>query len=109
MSIKSYLFILFAAYFATFLRLLIDNNILVSLLGSFVCGFVIARRFNSNRKNILLIGFCSCFTSFSGFIYYLYQLSNEEEFLSIFFNANVIIISNILIMYFGFLMSRKIT
>ena len=109
MKRKKIILILIFAYLATFLRFFIDNNLLVSLIGSFLYGFVIARTFSNTKKEILLSGFCSCFTSFSGFIYFLYELIIKRYYLSLFVYLNLIIIFNLLIMYFGFLISRKIT
>tara|TARA_B100000945_G_C20361946_1_gene587611 strand:- start:269 stop:598 length:330 start_codon:yes stop_codon:yes gene_type:complete len=109
MNIKNFIFILFASYFATLIRLYIDNNFLISIIGSFFFGFIIARKLSQSMNMILLTGFCSCFTSFTGFIYFLYELINQENFITIFFYLNIIIIFNLLMMYFGFHISRKIT
>ncbi len=98
-----------ASYFGTFLRIYIDNNFLVSLIGSFFFGFVIAKKFQKSTKKILLSGFCSCLTSFSGFIYFLYLLINEQDYLKIFLYLNLILVSNIIIMYSGYVISRKLT
>ena len=109
MKIIFYIKILLIAYFATFLRFYIDNIILVSILGSFLYGFVIARQIRNSEKEILLSGFCSCFTSFSGFIYFLYQLFIQGYYWKLFFYLNLIVIFNLIIMYCGFCISRKIT
>ena len=89
------------------MRFLINNNLLVSIIGSFVYGFVIARTISKSKKEILLSGFCSCFTSFSGFVYFLYELIIKGYYFKLFFYLNFIIIFNLLIMYVGFLISRK--
>tara|TARA_A100000164_G_scaffold373904_1_gene405980 strand:+ start:704 stop:1033 length:330 start_codon:yes stop_codon:yes gene_type:complete len=107
---KKFVLILIAvSYFATFLRLYLNNNFIVSFIGSFLYGFVFSRNISKLRKEILLVGFCSCFTSFSGFVYYLYQLILQGNYLELFFYLNLIIISNLIIMYIGFLLSRKMT
>ena len=97
------------AYFATFLRYFIDNNFLISIIGSFFFGFVIASKFCKSIKNFLLSGFCSCFTSFTGFIYFFKQLIGKEDFITVFINLNLVILLNIVFMYCGFSISRKIT
>ena len=109
MKTNFFLKILLIAYFATFLRYYLDNNLLVSVIGSFIYGFVIERKISKFKKEILLSGFCSCFTSFTGFIYFLYQLIIQGYYLKLFFYLNVIIILNLIIMYIGFFISRKMT
>ena len=109
MNIKTFIYVLFASYFATLLRLYIDNNLIISVIGSFFFGFVIAKRFRKSINKILLSGFCSSFTSFSGFIYFFYNLINEEDLIKIFIYLNIIFISNLFMMYLGFVLSRKIT
>ncbi len=107
-NVKKFLFLLIASYCATFLRFYVDNNFIVSIWGSFLFGFIIARRLGKTLNHILLTGFCSCLTSFSGFIFFLYRFISQENVLKIVFYLNIIIISNLLMMYFGFMMSRKI-
>jgi len=63
-----------AAYLATFLRLTINNNFFISIIGSFFVGFFISKRLSYSTEKILMSGFFSCFTSFSGFIYFLYKI-----------------------------------
>ena len=109
MKIKYYIYILFASYIASFFRFFIDNSILVSFFGSFFFGFVIARKLSNFKKRIFLSGFCSCFTSFTGFIHVLHKLINQGEFIKLFFYLNIIVIINLVSMYCGFLISRKIT
>jgi len=108
MNIKNFIFILFASFLATFLRFIIDNNFIVSIFGSFFFGFVIARRLSQSKNEILLSGFCSCFTSFSGFIYFLNKIIQQEEFFKIFLYLNIVLLVNLIMMFFGFMISRKI-
>tara|TARA_B100001989_G_scaffold90974_1_gene63346 strand:- start:145 stop:474 length:330 start_codon:yes stop_codon:yes gene_type:complete len=108
-KINNFIYILLACYLGTFLRLLIDNNFIISLFGSFLVGLIISKRFNYGSEKILLSGFCSCFTSFSGFIYFLYKIFNQGEWIKFLIFSNLIIILNLFTMYFGFWISRKIT
>jgi len=73
-KIKNFIYILLAAYLATFLRIIINNNFFVSIIGSFLVGFFINRRLSYSTEKILFSGFFSCFTSFSGFIYFLFKI-----------------------------------
>jgi len=109
MKIKSFVYILLACYVGTFLRLSIDNNFIISILGSFFVGFIISKKLSYSSEKILLSGFFSCFTSFSGFIYFLYKIFNQGDWIKFIMFLNLIIIVNLFTMYFGFWISRKIT
>ena len=103
------IYITLACYIGTFLRLFIDNNIITSIIGSFLFGCIISKRLSNASEKILLSGFCSCFTSFSGFIYFLYKIIDQGAWIKFIIFFNAIIIINLLTMYFGFWISRKIT
>ena len=107
MKTNHFIYIFLAAYLATFLRLSINNNFHVSIIGSFLYGFVFSRKISKLKKEILLTGFCSCFTSYSGFINFLYHLINQGNYLKLFLCLNLVVILNLVIMYVGFLLSRK--
>ncbi len=109
MKIKSFVYILLACYVGTFLRLSIDHNFIISILGSFFVGFIISKKLSYSSEKILLSGFFSCFTSFSGFIYFLYKIFNQGDWIKFIMFLNLIIIVNLFTMYFGFWISRKIT
>ena len=109
MKIKSLVFIIVSCYLGTFLRLYIDNNFIISIIGSFFVGFIISKRLSYSSEKILLSGFFSCFTSFSGFIYFLYKIFNQGEFMKFIIFFNLIIILNLLTMNFGYWVSRKFT
>ena len=109
MKINIFIYFLLTAYLATFLRLLINNNLFTSIIGSFLVGFLIGKRLSYSNKQILLTGFFACFTSFSGFIYFLYKILNEGEWIKFIIFFNLIIILNLFTMFMGFFISRKIT
>jgi len=108
-KIKIFFYILLACYLATFLRIYIENNLIISLIGSFFVGFIINKKLTFSTKKILLQGFFSCFTSFTGFIYILHKVIHEGNWMKFIISINLIIILNLLTMYFGFFISRKIT
>jgi len=108
-KINNFIYIFLAAYLATFLRLTINNNFIISIIGSFLVGFFVSKRLSYSTVIILLIGFFSCFTSFSGFIYFLYKIFNQGDWIKFIFFFNLIIIVNLFAMYFGSWISRKIT
>jgi CrcB protein len=109
MKIKSFIYILLACFAATFLRLSINNNFIVSIIGSLFFGFVISKRLSYSIEKIMLSGFFSCFTSFTGFIYFLYKILNQGDWIKFIIFFNLIILINLFTMYFGFWISRKIT
>ena len=109
MKINNFFYILLAAYLATFLRLTINNNFLISIIGSFLVGFFISRKLSYATEKILLSGFFSCFTSFSGFIYFLYKILNQGDWIKFIIFLNLIIIVNLFTMFVGFWIGRKIS
>ena len=109
MKINNFIYILLAAYLATFLRLAINNNFFISIIGSFLVGFFISKRLSYSIEKILLTGFFSCFTSFSGFIYFLYSIFVKGDWIKFIIFFNLIIILNLFTMFFGFYIGRKVT
>ena len=109
MKIKNFIYILLAGYLGTFFRLLIDNNFIISIIGSFFVGFLISKGLSDSSKKILLSGFFSCFTSFSGFIYFLYKIISQGDWIKFIVFFNLIIIVNLFTMLLGFFISRKMT
>jgi len=108
-KLNHFVYILLAAYLATFLRLTINNNFFISIIGSFLVGFLIGKRLSYSIEKILLSGFFSCFTSFSGFIYFLHEILSQGDWIKFIIFLNSVILLNIFTMYFGFWISRKIT
>jgi len=107
-KINNFIYILVAAYLATFLRLAINNNFVISIIGSFLVGFLMSKRLSYPIEKILLSGFFSCFTSFSGFVYFLYKILNQGDWIKFIIFLNLIIIVNLFTMFVGFWISRKI-
>ena len=109
MKTNNFIYIFLAAYLATFLRLTINNNFFISIIGSFLVGFFISKRLSYSIEKVLFSGFFACFTSFSGFIYFLYKILNQGDWIKFIIFFNLIIIVNLFTMLFGFWISRKIT
>jgi len=109
MKINNIFYILLAAYLATFLRLTINNDIFISIIGSFFVGFIINKKLSYSTEKILLSGFFSCLTSFSGFIFFLFKIFNQGDWIKFIIFSNLIIIVNLFTMLLGFWISRKIT
>ncbi|KGG03206.1 hypothetical protein EU99_1399 [Prochlorococcus marinus str. MIT 9321] len=109
MKIKNLIYFLFASYIGAFFRLFFDNNFIISIVGSFFFGFIISRRLSYSAEKFFFHGFFPCFTSFSGFIYFLYQFLNQGDWIKFIIFSNLIIILNLFVMYLGFWISRKIS
>ena len=109
MKTKSFIYIILICYVATFLRVFINNNLIISIIGSLFFGYIIAKRLSNSKEKIILSGFFSCFTSYSGFIYFLYKILNQGDFIQFLFWLNFITLVNLFTMYLGFWISRKIT
>ena len=109
MKKRSYIYVLLAAYAATFLRVFLNNNIVVSIIGSLFFGFFIAKKLTPAKKKIIFSGFLGCFTSFSGFIYFLYKILNQGNWIKFIIFLNFVFLINIFTMYLGYWISRKIT
>ena len=109
MKLKNVAYTLLACYLATFLRIFINNNFIVSIIGSLLFGFVISKKLSYSKEIIILSGFFSCFTSFSGYIYFLYEIFNQGDWIKFIIFFNLIIIINLFAMCLGFWISRKIT
>ena len=109
MKIKSFIYILLACYIGTLLRIFIDSNLIISIIGSFFVGIIVSKKLSFSSEKILLSGFFSCFTSYSGFIYFLYKIVNQGDWIKFIIFFTLILIVNLFAMYLGFWISRKIT
>ena len=79
------LFIRYLVRRNTLLRL--NNSLIVNTLSSLFLGFFIA--LNVENKNLLLfifVGFLGCFSTFSSFIYKLFNLIQKKQYMSFILN-----------------------
>ncbi len=80
--------------FKEFLRFNLDHSSIVNVLASLFLGVLVA--FNPSSKNLLLLffGFLGCFSTFSSFIYQLFNLiQNRKYFRLIFYYIEVLVLS----------------
>ena len=106
MKTNNFFYLLLAAYVATFLRLTINSNFFISIIGSFLVGFFTSRRLSYATEKILLSGFLGCFSTFSSFIYQLFDLFKKKKFLRLFFHYIEVIIFSFLFFYLGYFLIR---
>ena len=81
----------------------IKNTTIVNLLSSFLLGILVALNFINNEILVLFYGgFLGCFSTFSSFIYQLFDLFNKRKFLRLFFHYIEVILLSFLFFYLGY-------
>ena len=81
----------------------IKNTSIVNFISSFVLGILVALNFSN--KNLLLLfylGFLGCFSTFSSFIYQLFNLYMEGKFQRLFFHYIEVVFFSFLFFYLGY-------
>ena len=107
--------ILLGSTLGLILRILIQNNLkinigfdiqntsIVNFLSSFFLGILVALNFLNNEILVLFYGgFLGCFSTFSSFIYQLFDLFKKRKFLRLFFHYIEVIIFSFLFFYLGY-------
>ena len=115
MDFSSITIILLGSTFGLILRLFIQNNFkksigfdiqntsIVNFLSSFLLGILVALNFINNEILVLFYsGFLGCFSTFSSFIYQLFELLKKRKFLRLFFHYIEVIIFSFLFFYLGY-------
>ena len=81
----------------------IQNTSIVNFLSSFLLGILVALNFINNEILMLFYsGFLGCFSTFSSFIYQLFDLFKKRKFLRLFFHYIEVIIFSFLFFYLGY-------
>jgi len=81
----------------------IQNTSIVNFLSSFLLGILVALNFINNEILVLLYsGFLGCFSTFSSFIYQLFDLFKKRKFLRLFFHYIEVIIFSFMFFYLGY-------
>tara|TARA_B000000532_G_scaffold222163_1_gene197625 strand:+ start:389 stop:694 length:306 start_codon:yes stop_codon:yes gene_type:complete len=81
----------------------IQNTSIVNFISSFVLGILVALDFSN--KNLLLLfylGFLGCFSTFSSFIYQLFNLYMKGKFQRLFFHYIEVVLFSFLFFYIGY-------
>ena len=115
MDFSSISIILLGSTFGLILRILIKNNFkksigfdiqntsIVNFLASFLLGILVALNYINNEILVLVYsGFLGCFSTFSSFIYQLFDLFKKRKFLRLFFHYIEVIIFSFLFFYLGY-------
>ena len=115
MDFSSISIILLGSTFGLILRIFIKNNFkksigfdiqntsIVNFLSSFLLGILVALNFMNNEILVLFYsGFLGCFSTFSSFIYQLFDLFQKRKFQRLFFHYIEVIILSFLFFYLGY-------
>ena len=107
--------ILLGSTFGLILRIFIQNNFkksigfyiqntsIVNFLSSFFLGILVALNFINNEILVLFYsGFLGCLSTFSSFIYQLFDLFKKRKFLRLFFHYIEVIVISFLLFYLGY-------
>ena len=81
----------------------IQNTSIVNFLSSFFLGILVALNFINNEILVLFYGgFLGCFSTFSSFIYQLFDLFQKRKFLRLFSHYIAVVIFSFLFFYLGY-------
>ena len=119
MDVNAIIIVLLGSTFGLILRIFIQNNLkinigfniqntsIINFLSSFFLGILVALNFINNEILILLYGgFLGCFSTFSSFIYQLFDLLKKGKFLRLFFHYIAVIIFSFLFFYLGYFLIK---
>jgi len=111
--------ILLGSTFGLILRIFIQNNFkksigfdiqnttIVNFISSFLLGILVALNFINNEILVLFYsGFLGCLSTFSSFIYQLFDLFIKRKFLRLFFHYIQVIIFSFLFFYLGYFLIK---
>ena len=115
LDITSISIVLVGSTFGLILRMFIQNNFkidigfniqntsIVNFIASFFLGILVALNFVNNYILLLFYtSFLGCFSTFSSFIYQLFNLFKQRKFLRLFFHYIEVIIISFLLFYLGY-------
>ena len=119
MDFSSISIILLGSTFGLILRIFIQNNFkkiigfdiqnisIINFFSSFFLGILVALNFINNEILVLFYsGFLGCFSTFSSFIYQLFDLFQKRKFLRLFFHYIEVIIFSFLLFYLGYFLIK---
>ena len=107
LTLKRFLLVLFISCLAALFRFYIDDIFIVSYLASFVYGIALEINIKKSIKDLILIGFCASFSTFSGFIPLIYELILASQYLKCFYLLNITIMLSLFFMYCGFIIGKR--
>jgi len=86
----------------------IKNISIINFISSFFLGILVAVNLNNNNYFLLLnIGFLGCFSTFSSFIYQLFNLFIKGKFRILFFHYIEVVSLSFLFFYLGYIIIQS--
>ena len=81
----------------------IQNTSIVNFISSFFLGILVALNLSSNNLLLLFyVGFLGCFSTFSSFVYQLFNLFMKGKFQRLFFHYIEVVFFSFLFFYLGY-------
>jgi len=121
LELISIILVLLGSTFGLILRIFIQKNLkinigfaiqnisIVNFMSSFFLGILVALNFMNNKIFLLVyIGFLGCFSTFSSFIYQLFDLLQKRQFMRLFFHYLEVIILSFFFFYVGYYLMQSI-
>tara|TARA_Y100001968_G_scaffold224587_1_gene207266 strand:+ start:263 stop:580 length:318 start_codon:yes stop_codon:yes gene_type:complete len=93
---------------ASLLRWHINDTFIVNIIGCFLLGFINNLSIPKRYKFIFGFAFCGSLTTFSGWIFQLFNLLSEGLYLKSLLNVILIILISFLAVLFGNLFAKKL-
>jgi len=121
LDITSIIFVLFGSTIGLIIRIFIQKNLeikigfniqntsIVNFLASFFLGILVALNFiNNNLLLLFYTGFLGSFSTFSSFVYELFNLLQKRKFMYLFFHYLEVIILSFVCFYSGYYLVQNI-
>ncbi len=105
---KYILLFLLGSILGASIRFQINNHLVTNVIGCTLLGVIVALKLDQRVKVLLSIGFCSSLTSFSGWIFAVFDLFKKGFVLHSVFLLIFTLISGFVSLRVGFFMGRRI-
>ena len=105
---NSFIWISIGAIPAAILRWQVDEIFIVNIIGCFLLGFINALSISRKYKLIFGFGFCGSLTTFSGWVFHLFQLITEGLYKLFFLNSILIVLIGLFAICLGEFFAKKV-
>tara|TARA_Y100001968_G_C19195632_1_gene637387 strand:- start:426 stop:776 length:351 start_codon:yes stop_codon:yes gene_type:complete len=106
---KNFILIAIGSIPGSLFRWQIDDAFLVNTIGCFLLGIINAMNINERYKLIFGFALCGSLTSFSGWIFDLYQLIFQGYYIELLLNISSIIVVSLVAVYLGKLFANNLS